>query len=139
LRFTIEIQKTENDQLNIESIQWNSLPTQKNISFTDYVNVDEDVAVWGVHSDAEILKNILSVDGDNEDDILVTLKEASSSFEKIRNFSLQLKVTVDVFDTLFTMENTIEKMKLKVMKQKIIKKKIKMVFQKILIFYNNNK
>jgi len=43
--FTIEIQKIENDQLNIEPIQWNSLPTQENVSFTDYVNVDEDVAV----------------------------------------------------------------------------------------------
>jgi len=62
--FTIEIQETGNDQLNIESIQWNSLPTQENVSFTDYVNVDEDIAV----SDAEILENTLSVDEDNEYD-----------------------------------------------------------------------
>ncbi|KAL5239329.1 hypothetical protein ACI65C_006739 [Semiaphis heraclei] len=87
-----EIQETENDQLNIESIQWNSLPTQEYVSFTDYVNVDEDVAVWGVLSDAEILENTLSIDEDDEDDTsplpLVTLKEASSSLEKLRNFSL---------------------------------------------------
>lgn len=122
--FTIEIQETENDQLNIESIQWNSLPTQENVSITDYVNVDEDVAVWGVLSDADILENTLSIDEDNEDDTsplpLVTLKEASSSLEKLRNFSLQSEVTVEVFDDLFTIENTIEKIKLNSMKQKTI-------------------
>jgi len=94
------------------------------VSFTDYVNVDEDVAVWGVFSNAEILENILSVDEDNEDDTssvpIVTLKEASSSMEKLRNFSLQSEVTVKVFDALFTLENTIKKMKLNSMKQKII-------------------
>ncbi|XP_060881550.1 tigger transposable element-derived protein 6-like [Metopolophium dirhodum] len=47
LGFTIEIQETENGQSNIEPIQWNSLPTQENVPFTDYVNVNEDVAVWG--------------------------------------------------------------------------------------------
>jgi len=122
--FTIEIQETENDQLNIESIQWNSLPTQENVSFTDYVNVDEDVAVWGVLSDADILENTLSIDEDNEDDTsplpLVTLKEASSALEKLRNFSLQSEVNVEVFDALFTIENTIEKIKLNSMKQKTI-------------------
>ena len=54
--------------------------------------MDEDVAVWGVLSDAEILEDTLSVDEDNEDDTsplpLVTLIEASSSLEKLRNFSL---------------------------------------------------
>jgi len=122
--FTIEIQETENDQLNIESIQWNSLPTQENVSFTAYVNVDEDVAVWEVLSDAEILENTLSIDEDNEDNTsplpLVTLKEASSSLEKLRNFSLQSEVSVEVFDALFTIENTIEKIKLNSMKQKSI-------------------
>ncbi|XP_025419459.1 tigger transposable element-derived protein 6-like [Sipha flava] len=122
--FTKKIQETENDQLNIESIQWNSLPTQENVSFTDYVNIDEDVAVWGVFSDAEILENTLSIDEDNEDDTsplpLVTLKEASLSLEKLRNFSLQSEVTVEVFDALFTIENTIEKIKLNSMKQKTI-------------------
>jgi len=78
--------------------------------------VDEDVAVWEVLFDTKILENTLSIDEDNEDDTsplpLVTLKEASSSLEKLRNFSLQSKVTVEVFDTLFTIENTFEKMKL---------------------------
>jgi hypothetical protein len=50
----------------------------------------------------------------------VTLKEASSSLEKLRNFSLQSEVSVEVFDALFTIENTIEKIKLNSMKQKSI-------------------
>lgn len=60
--FTINIQETENNQLNFKPIQWNSLPTQENVSFTDYVNVNEDFAVWGELYDAEILENTLSVD-----------------------------------------------------------------------------
>lgn len=54
--------------------------------------MDEDVAGRGVLPDTDILENILSVDEDiAEDDTspLVTLKEASSSFEKLCNFSLQ--------------------------------------------------
>jgi len=50
--FTIEIQEIKNDQLNIESIQWNILTVQSNVSFTDYVNMDEEISVL---SDAEIL------------------------------------------------------------------------------------
>jgi len=67
--------------------RYNGLPTQENVSFADYVDVDEDVAVRGVLSDAEILENTLSVDEDNGDDTsplpLATLKEASSSLEKL--------------------------------------------------------
>lgn len=120
--FTIEIQETENDQLNIKLIQWNSLPTQENVSFTDYVNVDEDVAVWEVLSDAEILENTLSIDEDNEDDTSpptsCDFKRSQFILGKITKFFAP--VTVEDFDALFTIENTIEKIKLNSMKQKTI-------------------
>jgi len=44
LGFNIEIQEIENDQLKIDLIQLNFQPAQENEIFTDYVNVDEDVA-----------------------------------------------------------------------------------------------
>lgn len=94
--------------MNIEPIQWSFLPTQENASFADYVNMEEDVAVREVLSDAEILENTLSVNEDNTSP-LVTLKGTRSSLEKLRNFSFQSEVNVKVFDALFTQENTIEK------------------------------
>jgi len=46
--------------------------------------MDEDIAVWEVLYDTDILENTLNIDEDNEGDTdpLVTLKQASSSLEE---------------------------------------------------------
>jgi len=51
----MEIHETGNNAYDVEPILWNSPPVQENVTLTDYVNVDEDVAVWRALSDAKIL------------------------------------------------------------------------------------
>lgn len=63
------------------------------------------------------MDNTLRIYENIEDDtdpvlLLVTLKEASLSLEKLRHFSIQSEVGVKVYETLFTLEKNIEKLKL---------------------------
>lgn len=87
--------------------------------------MDEDVVVFGDPFDAEILDNTLlnkSIDENIkniEDDTvclsLRTLNEEQIELNKLRNFSLQSEVGVQIFEALYTLENSIEKATLNLM------------------------
>lgn len=119
--FKSSLQETQvNEDISILPRLWESLCLQT-VSFNDYVQVDENIAVCGSLSDAEILaaKDEDEDDDDNSEPIPpVTLKEASSSLNKLRQFYLQSTVDDNVFKALFTLEKNLDQAGLTVSKQK---------------------
>ncbi|GFX62912.1 hypothetical protein TNCV_1100051 [Trichonephila clavipes] len=90
--------------------------------FDHYVLVDTDIAVWGALSDAEIVtldhNNTESDEDESEEFTPVTLSEAKLSLNKLRKFSLQNHVDVDILQASFVQEKSIDKVRLNPLKQK---------------------
>lgn len=87
------------------------------VSFLDFVQVDEDVAVSGTLTDGEILSatdtNEKSNDEDEDDTseplAEVSVKEARSSFDTLQTFCLQNESDEKAFQALFLLKKIIEK------------------------------
>ncbi|GFS77712.1 tigger transposable element-derived protein 6, partial [Trichonephila clavipes] len=108
-------------EFNDEPSLWEALPEQ-DLTFDDYALVDTDIAVWGALSDAEIVtldyNNTESDEDESEELTPVTLSDAKVSLNKLRNFFLQNHVDADILQASFELENSIDKVRLKVLKQK---------------------
>ncbi|KAG8240549.1 hypothetical protein J6590_106240 [Homalodisca vitripennis] len=90
---------TPDEELQVvQPTPWESHPVIGDVPFEDFVQVDDGVAVWGT---LDILaakdEEQPDVDNDEEDQEFppVTLKEASTSLEKLRHFSLQVGDVTD--------------------------------------------
>ncbi|KAG8301296.1 hypothetical protein J6590_056766 [Homalodisca vitripennis] len=115
---------TPDEELQVmQPTPWESHPLIGDVPFEDFVHVDDEVAVWGTLTDADILaakdEEQPDVDNDEEDQEFppVTLKEASTSLEKLRHFSLQTEVGPEVFDALFVLNKVVDEARINKKKQ----------------------
>ncbi|XP_054726293.1 tigger transposable element-derived protein 6-like [Anastrepha obliqua] len=85
------------------------------VSFFDYVQVDEDVAVSGSLTDGEILSatdtNVKSNDEDDTSERLaeVSVKVARASFDNLQSFCLQNETDKTAYQALFLLKKIIDK------------------------------
>ncbi|KAK9729014.1 hypothetical protein QE152_g16928 [Popillia japonica] len=86
------------------------------VSFSDFVQVDEDVAVSGSLTDGEILSATDTNENSNDEDeddtseplAEVSVKEARSTFDTLRTFCLQNESDEKAFQALFLLKKIIE-------------------------------
>lgn len=119
--FNSNLPETQTSEESIALIR-ESIPLHQalqNVTFEEYVSVDENIAVCGALSDSEIIGT--KEDEDDEDDteplIPVTLREASSCLIKLRQFYMQSDIDDNVFEALFTLDKTLHQARLAVHKQ----------------------
>lgn len=58
---TVDIQERDNDQINVEPIQWDFLPSGENVNVSNYIKMVEDITLREVLFDAEIMDYTLSI------------------------------------------------------------------------------
>lgn len=85
------------------------------VSFSDFVQVDQDVAVSGSLTDSEILSATDTNEKSNDDEgdtseplAEVSVKEARSSFDTLQSFCLQNESDEKAFQALFLLKKIIE-------------------------------
>lgn len=108
---------------------WGLLPNCGELTFEDFVQVDHDISVHGVLTDAELL-DLDNNEEENEEDqplIPVTLSEARKSLRSLRSYALRTDTSDEFFSALITIENSLDNDRLKSLTQK-----------KITHFFQNN-
>ncbi|KAL4709481.1 hypothetical protein ACJJTC_012818 [Scirpophaga incertulas] len=84
------------------------------VSFSDFIQVDENVAVSGSLTDGEILSATDTQSNDEDEDDTseplaeVSVKEARSSFDTLKSFCLQNESDEKAFQALFLLKKVIE-------------------------------
>lgn len=100
---------------------WNKFVNQgsltTDISFNDFVNFDDNVAAYGILTDAEIMSMNTQEECDDDDPdevdpiptISITCQEAASSLATLKQFLVRTDIDDRVFHALVMIENSIDK------------------------------
>ena len=96
-------------------------PISQPVSFEDFVNFDNEIAVTGLFSDAEIINNVreatISEDesddngkNDNESETAITGREAANALSIVRSFFERVEgIQNELFSSLVHIENEIDR------------------------------
>lgn len=132
----IQVQSNICDAIIPTTDEWNrACGDSENVSFDDFIHLDDDVAVIGMLTEDEIINNnIQSDESDNDDNTVnnenvvmkrLTYKQAKDNIDTLRYYLTTTEISSDIFLALNTLENAIDNAKI-IYKQK----KITEFFQK---------
>lgn len=99
---------------------WHFLLSHQGISieFEEFLHIDDDVAVYGTLSDAEIIENVLEPCNESADEedpateqpvVKISSKQARDALDSVRSYLEQLDLDDKVFDALVTLENNVDR------------------------------
>lgn len=107
--------------------EWELLPDCSELTFEDFTHVDDDISVYGILTDTELMSMVsLDEDDEKEDEEeepptpSVTLSEARKCLTTLRFYALGTDTNDDYFAALTTIENSLDSDKLKSLTQKKI-------------------
>lgn len=102
---------------------WALLPNSGELTFQEYVQVDDDIDVHGALTDVELL----ACENEDEEEIEeeqpptpITLSEARSSLNTLRHYALRTETNDDFFSALIIIDNSLDNDRWKSLTQKKI-------------------
>lgn len=119
-------QSSEPPKITNSGSEWGLLPDCRELTFEDYTHVDDDISVYGILTDTELMSMVsLDEDDEKEDEeeeplTPVTLSEARKCLTTLRFYALGTDTSDDYFAALTTIENSLDNDKLKSLTQKKI-------------------
>ncbi|XP_054717450.1 tigger transposable element-derived protein 4-like [Uloborus diversus] len=115
-----EVQEIEDFDIELQDSDWMEIKRsmEVDVSFEDFVNVDDSVAACGVFTDEEIIKEV-QVNSEDDDDETeqteipkINKKDAEKATETLRNFlESQDSISEEGFTAIAKLKRIVEEMK----------------------------